>query len=46
MTHLAVQEDKPWIWLLPLLVALGAGAAVPLATVNGDRFDRQGSPSS
>ncbi|MGH9216748.1 MAG: hypothetical protein ACRD0V_08560 [Acidimicrobiales bacterium] len=46
VTYLAVQEDTPWIWLLPLLVALGAGAAVSLATVNGDRFDRQGSPSS
>jgi lysylphosphatidylglycerol synthetase-like protein (DUF2156 family) len=46
VTYLAVQEDKPWIWLLPLLVALGAGAAVSLATVNGDHFDQQGSPSA
>ena len=46
LTYLAVEEDMPWIWLLPLLGTLGAGAAVSLGTVNSHRFDRQGSPSS
>lgn len=28
LTYLAIEEAKPWIWLLPLVVALAAGVAV------------------
>lgn len=35
LTYVTVEEAKPWIWLVPLVIAVAAGAAVALGVSSG-----------